>query len=181
MIDKEVIRKLILQQLKADYKNAISSACAAHEAATNEESKAENKYDTRGLEASYLAEGQSRRAAELEQDITAYENLVLVSLSQDSKIRLTATVVLEDEDENQRTVFIGPTSGGMKIVLEDNAHSEGERMPGDRMSCNRISGGCIVVTPKAPLGSALIGKRVGDDIALDAGGCRTHYEIIDIC
>lgn len=175
MIDKEVIRKLILQQLNADYKNAISSACAAHEAATNEESKAENKYDTRGLEASYLAEGQSRRVAELEEEIAAYENLVLLSFSEDSKIRLTAMVVLEDGDENQRTVFIGPASGGMKIILEGNTHSESDRMLGERISAD-----CIVVTPKAPLGAALIGKSVGDDIALDAGGRTTYYEIVDI-
>ena len=30
--------------------------------ATNEENKAEDKYDTRGLEASYLAHGQSKAA-----------------------------------------------------------------------------------------------------------------------
>ena len=40
------------------------SARAAHAEATDEQSKAENKYDTRGLEASYLAHGQSRQAAE---------------------------------------------------------------------------------------------------------------------
>ena len=36
------------------------------EEATDEQSKAENKYDTRGLEASYLARGQSRQARETE-------------------------------------------------------------------------------------------------------------------
>ena len=43
--------------------------------ATHEQNKAEDKYDTRGLEASYLARGQSRQAAELEAAIAEYERL----------------------------------------------------------------------------------------------------------
>ena len=47
------------------------------EAATNEESKAENKYDTRGLEASYMAQAQSLRVSELKKD---HYNLLRMAL-----------------------------------------------------------------------------------------------------
>src|SRR3974377_1802196 len=43
--------------------------------ATHESSKAENKYDTRGLEASYLARGQSRQITELKLAIADFEKL----------------------------------------------------------------------------------------------------------
>lgn len=160
MINKESVRKDILRQLRDDYENAIQSAADAHDAATNEESKAENKYDTRGLEASYLAEGQSRRVAELEQAIAMYEKLEIAEFTGESPIRLTALVTLEDSLEHCKRLFIGPVSGGMKVVLGELEY--------------------MVVTPKAPLGRSLIGKRVGEEVTISAAGCTTHYDIIDI-
>ena len=49
------------------------AARASHEEATHESSKAESKYDTRGLEAAYLAGGQARQAKEIMDSIKAYE------------------------------------------------------------------------------------------------------------
>lgn len=159
-MDKEQIRLAILAQLRADLDNAVRAANAAHDAATNEESKAENKYDTRGLEASYLAAGQSRRVQEIEQAITDYEQLPIVDFNDDSSIRLSALVTLEDLDENQRFLFIGPHSGGLKVVIGSSE--------------------CTVVTPKAPLGQALMGRLVGDEVTINTTGNGCSYEIIAI-
>ncbi|UZE95287.1 GreA/GreB family elongation factor [Alkalimarinus alittae] len=164
MIIKETIRQGILRQLRTDYENAIRSASAAHEAATNEESKAENKYDTRGLEASYLAEGQSRRVTELEEEIAVYEKLELADFTEASPIRLTALVVLEDNKESRQLFFVGPLSGGLKVVILESG----------------LKGECLVVTAKAPLGSALIGKRVGDEVVINIAGNTACYDIIDV-
>lgn len=160
MIDKEIIRRAILTHLGADYDNAVHAANSAHEAATNEESKAENKYDTRGVEASYLAQGQSRRVAELETAISAYESLQFPLFDENSKIRLTAYVTLLDSDDNNRCVFVGPGGGGLVLTLPDSE--------------------CTVVTPMAPLGKALISKTIGDEIVIKAGDRTTIYEILSI-
>jgi len=160
LIDKEEIRQVILTQLSTDHKNAVIAANTAHADATNEESKAENKYDTRGVEASYLAEGQSRRVAELEASIAAYEGLHLSGFDENTKIRLTALVSLVDSDNNSRCLFVGPDGGGLVVALS--------------------TGECIVVTPMAPLGKALIGKYVGDDVVIKAAGQITTYEIISV-
>ncbi len=161
MIDKELIRQEILTQLNKDHKNAVLAANTAHAAATNEESKAENKYDTRGVEASYLAEGQSRRVAELEVAIAAYEDLRLSDFDENTKIRLTALVTLVDSDDNNRCLFVGPDGGGLVIALSSYE--------------------CIVVTPMAPLGKALIGKYVGDDFVIKTVDQTTSYEILSVC
>lgn len=150
-----------MRQLRDNYDCAIKSAAAAHDAATNEESKAENKYDTRGLEASYLAEGQSRRVAELEQAVATYEQLELAEFTDASSIRLTALVTLEDAQEQCKCFFIGPLSGGLKVAQGDIE--------------------CMVVTPEAPLGKTLIGKFVGEEIMLDIAGSKVYYSIVDIC
>src|SRR4051812_31278987 len=57
---KEELVKAIIAKLNHNLGILERAARAAHAEATHESSKAENKYDTRGLEASYLAGGQSR-------------------------------------------------------------------------------------------------------------------------
>jgi hypothetical protein len=64
-VNKQFLIQKVLAALAAELSGYERSARAAHAEATDEQSKAENKYDTRGLEASYLARGQSRQAAEV--------------------------------------------------------------------------------------------------------------------
>jgi len=52
----------VLERLAEDLLRAERAVQAAHETATHEENIAENKHDTLGFEASYLATGQARRA-----------------------------------------------------------------------------------------------------------------------
>lgn len=56
-MDKRALIKKIVAQLEAELALLTKAARSAHAEATHESSKAENKYDTRGLEASYLARG----------------------------------------------------------------------------------------------------------------------------
>ena len=72
-MNKQVLLHLIVAQLKESRDALVRAANAAHEEATHEESTAENKYDTRGLEASYLAEAQSRRVAEVDKTIHLFD------------------------------------------------------------------------------------------------------------
>src|ERR1019366_7412845 len=51
------------------------AARASHEEATHESSRAESKYDTRGLEAAYLGGGQARQAKEILDSIKSYKAL----------------------------------------------------------------------------------------------------------
>jgi hypothetical protein len=57
------------------------AARASHAEATHESSKAESKYDTRGLEAAYLAGGQARQVKEILDSIKAYEALATPALA----------------------------------------------------------------------------------------------------
>jgi len=66
-LNKRAIVQKIIALLVAELEGYNRSARAAHAEATDEQCKAENKYDTPGLEASYLARGQSRQAAEVMQ------------------------------------------------------------------------------------------------------------------
>ena len=60
-MDKKTLLRLITEKLAAVLEVAVRAAQTAHETATHEENGAEKMYDTLGLEAAYLAAGQSRR------------------------------------------------------------------------------------------------------------------------
>jgi transcription elongation GreA/GreB family factor len=135
------------------------AARASHEEATHESSKAESKYDTRGLEAAYLAGGQARQAKEILDSIKTYEALVTRDFAPGEPIELTALVEL-DADGARSTYFIGPKSGGLEIK-----HRHREMM---------------VITPQSPLGQNLMGRKAGQRWAGKLGGLAVKYHIVSV-
>ncbi|MBE9503435.1 MAG: GreA/GreB family elongation factor [Proteobacteria bacterium] len=158
-MDKQKLVGQILTELTVKYETLCQAAKASHDIATHEDSKAENEYDTRGLEASYLAGAQSKRAIELEQAISIYKTLKIKDFGPEDSIDLTALVELESEGRNS-FYFIGPEGGGMKL------HQEGETV--------------VVITPESPLGKSLMEKEIDDDVEVTKGIAMKSYSIVDL-
>lgn len=158
-MNKRAIVKKIIAKLNEGMALSLKAARTAHEEATHEESKAEDKYDTRGLEAAYLAGGQARQAAETEKAIVAYESLVLDKFGPKDPIDLTALVELESDGE-RIFYFLGPTSGGLEL------NHDGKEV--------------FVITPQAPLGQNLIGKKQGDKLKMKIGGLPVEYRVVSV-
>src|SRR5512135_3571750 len=114
-------KRQLLTQIVAKLSENLSvlerAARASHTEATHESSKAENKYDTRGLEAAYLACGQARQAREILDSIKAYESLQRRDFAPGEPIELTALVELE-LDGQRSFDFIGPRHGGLEIQFQ---------------------------------------------------------------
>lgn len=146
----------ILEQLQSTLQQTQDAANEAHQAATHEQSVPETQYDTLGLEASYLAEGQSRRVAELQEAITRFHQLTEREFGEDDPITLGAQIIVEDESGNRRHLFLGPDAGGVEVTLDDEL--------------------ITVVSPSAPLGAELIQKYVGDKVHIG----QRLYEIVEI-
>lgn len=159
-MNKQRLLEQILTTLEGDLATLSAAARAAHNAATHEECAPDNKYDTTALEASYVAQGQANRAAEIRLALERYRNLELRAFDDQTPIRLTALVTLEEEDGSCRQVFLGPDGGGMKLSL-------------DGMEC-------VVITPEAPLGMALLGKLCDDEIEIGHGAARKSYGISSV-
>jgi transcription elongation GreA/GreB family factor len=136
------------------------AARASHAEATHESSKAENKYDTRGLEAAYLARGQSRQAKEILDSIKVYESLSTRDFAPSEPVDLTALVEL-DLDGRQSAFFIGPRSGGLEMEFGGKE--------------------VTVITPQSPLGEQLIGKKAGQRWTGRVGGSTRKYHIVSVC
>jgi transcription elongation GreA/GreB family factor len=159
MTKKEILSRII-ETLTADLATLTAAAKHAHSAATHEECIPDNKYDTTALEASYVAQGQANRAAEIRRALECYRALVLRDFDEETPIRLTALVTLEAENGQSMQVFVGPDAGGIKV-------GQGETE-------------CIVVTPEAPLGRALLGKVCDDEIEVGLGGNCKAYTIVAV-
>ena len=151
----------IMTALSADLALFSSAARAAHAAATHEECLPDNKYDTTALEASYIAQGQANRAQEIRAALENYRTLPLLDFDDDTPIRLTALVTLEDGEGNVRRLFLGPQAGGMKITDRD--------------------GEIVVITPGSPLGRSLLGLRTGDEVKTGDDATAVSFTIVAVC
>jgi hypothetical protein len=106
----------VLERLADDLTQAEQAVRVAHEAATHEENIAENKYDTLGLEAAYLATGQARRAEAIRQAMVKWRQFHPSPHDASKGIQLGALVCLVDSDDKLQQLFLGPDGGSMKLV-----------------------------------------------------------------
>src|SRR5262245_21095655 len=130
-MNKRALIQKIVAKLTGELGIYFRAAQNSRAEATHEQSKADNKYDTRGLEASYLARGQSRQAAELEASIAEFEKLEIRKFAPNDSIDVGALVELETDGETTY-YFIGPRAGGTEVVQDKKE--------------------VLVITPQSPLG-----------------------------
>ncbi len=158
-MNKAALVQKIIAQLAAELEGYTQSARSAHAEATDEQSKAEGKYDTRGLEASYLARGQSRQAAETTEALEQFAALLLRDFGIEEPIDVGAVVEVETKAGNA-CYFIGPRAGGTEVVL-------GRRE-------------VLVITPQSPLGQQLVGKKQGERWESQLAGRRIAYRVVSV-
>lgn len=158
-MNKTELLKQIVAALAENLSTLDKAARASHAEATHESSKAENKYDTRGLEAAYLAGGQARVAKEIIDAIKLYESMTPRPFAAGDPIDVGALVELKTAGESS-LYFIGPKSGGLEVVFKKKE--------------------IVVITPQSPLGENLMGKKAGAQWTAQIGGSKVKYEITSV-
>jgi transcription elongation GreA/GreB family factor len=158
MIDKSHLRAALLGQLNAELELQVRAANLARDEATNEESRADNKYDTRGQEAAYLAEGQAKLASELAESIAVYRDLAIRPTPPPAPIEIGSVVKIERQGGTIHG-FMGSRSGGTEFTVANTAYT--------------------VITPASPLGKLLLGRKAGETVYLAARGKPQAHRIVD--
>jgi transcription elongation GreA/GreB family factor len=158
-MNKKELLKQIVTNLSESLGVLEKAARASHAEATHESSKAENKYDTRGLEAAYLAGGQARQAKDILDSIKVYESLAVKDFPAGESIDLTALVEL-DSGGTRSLYFLGPRNGGLEIELGRKE--------------------VTVITPQSPLGQNLMGKTAGQRWTTKLGGSIVKYHVVSV-
>jgi transcription elongation GreA/GreB family factor len=157
MIDKHQLIAELIQHLSRELKKAEIAALKAHEAATHEQSKAETQYDSLAIEAAYLAEGQSKRVKMFQHAIDQLQTLNLQTQSH-NVVGLGSLVQLAQDEPEHQWYFITPAAGGYRAVLSPHW--------------------ITAVTKESPMGQALLGKCLGDEVSLSIGPATITDEIV---
>ncbi len=152
MTKTEFVKKFVAH-LKQELESLIAAAKATHEAATHEESKPENEYDTRGLEAAYLAGAQAKRVSEIREVLSQFQTLDFKDFSSTDRVLSTALVDVEINGKKSTLLFM-PKGGGVNL---------------------RYDGAVVqIVTPHSLLGEALLGAQVGDEVEYEVAN-KIHF------
>lgn len=156
MISKSSLKTELVARLETDLETLERAQRATHEAATHEEAKPENDKDTRALEQSYLARGQAARVEELRAAVADVTALAVRDF--DGRPAALGALVVVDEDGKRSTLFIAPAGGGSYLA----------------------QGTVQVVTPRSPLGRALLGKTPADEVEVVVAAKSRRLEILSV-
>ena len=157
--DKDEARDAVIAKMREALAQMAEAAEQTRAEATHEEAKPENDKDTRALEQSYLARGQAMRAEALLEQIEVLRFTPLPRVGEDDPIATGALVGL-DSEHGARCLFLLPHGGGTEVRV------------GATLVC--------VVTPASPMGRALMGRSVGDELELRVRGAERAYEIVAV-
>ena len=155
--DKAALRDELARAMAADLAIRERAYEGARAGATHEEAKPENDKDTRALEQSYLARGEAARVEQLRAALAEIRSFASRAFGDEDPIAVGALVTAEDEDGARTVLWLAPHGGGAKLA-----------------------GGIQVVTPKSPLGKAIVGSRAGDECEVAIGGKRKTLTLIEV-
>ncbi len=154
--DKTKVREALLAEMRAALAAMAQSARDAAEGATHEENRSEGDKDMRATEESYVARGKAMRTEELADELARAQAGAFRAYASSDPIGPGALVrVLVDDAP--RVFLVSPYGGGRSL-----------RIDGTEIT---------VVAPATPVGSALVGKRVGDDFELALKGAMREWVI----
>jgi transcription elongation GreA/GreB family factor len=157
---KMALHRAVVDALVKAVAAIVASQKATMDGATHAESKQEGSKDTRAIEAGYLARGLAERAEALHTTLSRTRAFEPRSFSEDDGVGIGAAVELEDESGTSRHVYLLPSGGGMSVEIEGQS--------------------IAVVTPKSPLGAALVGREVGDEFEFRTPRSTRRYEVSGI-
>jgi len=147
MNKRSVLEKIIVE-LESQLALAKGASEEAAEYATHEESKADSKWDTQGLEASYLAAGQAAQVLETAKILQTFGNYLEEADQRHSRVEVGA--MFELKMGGLSNWFFLSASGGGVSVEEDGTT-------------------ITVITPQSPVAHRVVGRSEGEVFELPNG------------
>ncbi len=155
------IKKTLLDELlkknRTELVDLTHAALENKNFATDQEFKAESKYDTRALEASYLASAEAKRVEELKLEIQILEEVDIKVSQRSGEISIGALVELLYSGRKM-LYFLIPTAGGTLLKVKDEA--------------------VVVVSVFSPIGDAMLGLKKGNQFEVETPKETRSYEIL---
>ncbi len=149
--DKQALIDALREKLVDELRTVRESQQAAQNGAIHEETRQEDPKDTRAIEAQYVARGFAERVEDLQASLAVLSRIRLDSFGPEDPVGLSALVGIHDGDR-EKVYFVVPVAGGETLDVESTT--------------------VLTLTPSSPLGAALCGKQVDDEIELQLPGRR---------
>ena len=120
--------------------------------------KSEGKYDTRAIEAAYLAGAQSKRVEEIKQDIQMLEDLS-TQIESSTKLQLGSLGLIRCNNQ-ERLYFLSSTSGGSMLLIDEKP--------------------ILVISVFSPIGDAALGLSSGESFEVETPKEIRHYDVVEV-
>lgn len=137
----------VIASLRSQLQNKIdvmkSALADSDESASGDETKSEGKYDTRAIEAAYLAEAQAEQLVLAEESLSLFLNFDPGPYEVGDEVGVGALVEVDQEGEIC-FYFLAPTAGGLMTSY---------------LGCD-----VTVITPDSRLYQELVDKKMGDTL-----------------
>ena len=144
-MNKTKLWSLLVHEIERELEVMKDSLASTTDGVTHSEAKQEGKYDTRGLEASYLAGGQQRRVVDLENTLTYFKTLKEAMVSPFETAAFGALIEVEI-DNKKHFYFMSRLGGGIRVTMDDIEVQ--------------------VITHESPIGSEVIGLEENDSFEI---------------
>lgn len=153
---KQIDKKEIVSQLRTRVEDELAKVkeayASSHNLATSSELKSEGKYDTRSIEAGYIAGAQKKRVDELELELGLLDEINTEHTPESISVGSLVTI---EFNKMERLYFISSTGGGSMLNFS------GETV--------------LVISAFSPIGSEAIGLESGDEFEVEnANGTRLY-------
>ena len=146
-MDKLAVIDEVIKALQHEIDIGSKASREAFEAATDEDAYSDGKYDTRSLEASYLAGGQAQIVKELGDALQGFHLMKAQHFITPPSSQIGLGSLVDTQGAKSKTWYIvGPGGGGMDVEVNGTTFT--------------------VLTLHSPLGQSLASKTTGDEIGL---------------
>ncbi len=159
MISKKKIVESLIEKLNSELIEVENAARSTRDLATADDLKSEGKYDTRAIEASYLASAQNKRVEEIKLDIQMLEDLEVHVEASAVKLQLGSLGLIRCNGQ-ERLYFISSTSGGSMLMIDSQP--------------------VLVISVFSPIGDAALGLGAGENFEVETPKEIRQYEVLKV-
>ena len=157
-IEKEKIIAALKEKVQSELGEIKKAFASSHDLATSSEMKSEGKYDTRSIEAGYIAGAQQKRVQELELELGLLDEINISHLP--DTVSVGSLVEIKYNDLT-RLYFISSTAGGSFLSVQGQT--------------------IMVISAFSPIGTEVIGLSAKDEFEVEHKNETRQYQLISIC
>ncbi|MCK6593706.1 MAG: GreA/GreB family elongation factor [Bacteriovoracaceae bacterium] len=155
-MEKNKITQALIDQLTSEVSKQKEIVDDSKALQTHQDLKSEGKYDTRAIEAGYLADAQRKRLEELELDLQMLQE---IPNENTTSIQIGSLAELSHAGQT-RWYFFSPNCGGTILSIDGIT--------------------VLVISVFSPLGNEAVGLSVGDEFTIETPKEERVYNVVSV-